>query len=132
MGPGYDGLLWEVLFRSMYCEWYDVCDFVVLSVVEVCADYRGVNVFHVCLNFGGFYGVGVCVNVCGVICVVVCLFFLTSECCLLFCDVVSVWGVVIFVLSVTHVVGGVPLWAVCVFRRVNVVCLCLLCTQLLF
>ena len=31
----------------MYCEWYGVCDFVVLSVVEVCADY----------------GVGVCVNV---------------------------------------------------------------------
>ena len=31
----------------MYCEWYGVCDFVVLSVVEVCADYGGVNVFHV-------------------------------------------------------------------------------------
>ena len=28
----------------MYCEWYGVCDFVVLSVVEVCADYVGVNV----------------------------------------------------------------------------------------
>ena len=28
----------------MYCEWYGVCDFVVLSVVEVCADYGGVNV----------------------------------------------------------------------------------------
>ena len=28
------------------------CDFVVLSVVEVCADYGGVNVFNVCLNFG--------------------------------------------------------------------------------
>ena len=36
----------------MYCEWYGVCDFVVLSVVEVCADYGGVNVFHICLNFG--------------------------------------------------------------------------------
>ena len=36
----------------MYCEWYGVCDFVVLSVVEVCAVYGGVNVFHVCLNFG--------------------------------------------------------------------------------
>ena len=63
---------------------------VVLSVVEVCADYGGVNVFHVCLNFGIFYCVGVCVNVCGVVCVVVCLFltsgcclFLTSGCCLL-------------------------------------------------
>ena len=30
----------------MYCEWYGVCDFVVLSVVEVFADYGGVNVFH--------------------------------------------------------------------------------------
>ena len=28
----------------MYCEWYGVCDFVVLSVVEVGADYGGVNV----------------------------------------------------------------------------------------
>ena len=35
----------------MYCEWYGVCDIVVLLVVEVCADYVGVNVFHVCLNF---------------------------------------------------------------------------------
>ena len=52
------------------CEWYGVCDSVVLSVVEVCADYVGVNVFHVCLNFGVVYGVGVCVNVC-----VVCYLF---------------------------------------------------------
>ena len=78
----------------MYCEWYGVCGFVVLSVVEVYADYVGVNVFHVCLNFGGVYGV--CVNVCGVVCdVVCCLFltsrcclFLTSRCCLLYCDIV--------------------------------------------
>ena len=35
----------------MYFEWYGVCDFVVLLVVEVCADYGGVTVFHVCLNF---------------------------------------------------------------------------------
>ena len=55
----------------MYCEWYGVCDFVVLPVVEVCADYGGVNVFHVCLNFVVVYGVEVCVNVCGVVCVVV-------------------------------------------------------------
>ena len=48
----------------MYCEWYGVCDFVVLSVVKVCA----------------VYGVGVCVNVCGVVCVVVCCLFLTSGC----------------------------------------------------
>ena len=71
----------------MYCEWYGVCDFVVLSVVEVYADYGGVNVFHVCLYFGVVYGVGVCVNVCGVVCVVVCCLFLTSGCCLLCCDV---------------------------------------------
>ena len=53
----------------MYCEWYSVYHFVVLSVVEVRADYVGVNVFHVCLNFGVVYDVGVCVNVCGVVCV---------------------------------------------------------------
>ena len=29
-----------------------VSDFVVLSVVELCIDYGGVNVFHVCLDFG--------------------------------------------------------------------------------
>ena len=60
---------------------------------------------------------------------VVCL-FLTSGCCLLCCDVVW-WGVgsvVIFVLSVMRVVGGVPLWVECVFRRVDVVCLRLLYT----
>ena len=28
----------------MYCEWYGVCDFIVLSVVGVCANYGGVNV----------------------------------------------------------------------------------------
>ena len=50
--------------------------------------YGGVIVFHVCLNFGVVYGVGVCVKVCGVVCVVVCCcLFLTSECCLLCCDV---------------------------------------------
>ena len=65
----------------MYCEWYGVCDFVVLSVVEVCADYVGVNVFHACLNFGVVFGV------CGVVCVVVCRLFLTFGCCLLCCDV---------------------------------------------
>ena len=53
-----------------------VTDFGVLSVVEVCVGYGGVNVFHVCLDF--------CV-----------------------------------------VYGGV-------FRRIDVVCLCLLCTQMLF
>ena len=69
----------------MHGEWYCICDFVVLSVLEVCADYGGVNVFHVCLNFGVVYGVGVCVIVCGVVCIVVCCLFLTSVCCLLCC-----------------------------------------------
>ena len=46
-----------MLFRSDVL-WYGVCDFVVLSVVEVCADYVGVNVFHVCLVVGVVYGVG--------------------------------------------------------------------------
>ena len=41
----------------------------------------------------------------------------------------GVWGVVIFVLSVMRVVGGVPLWIEYVFRRVDVVCLCLLSTS---
>ena len=39
------GCSWECCFREMYCEWYGVCDSVVLSVVEVCANYGGVNVF---------------------------------------------------------------------------------------
>ena len=38
----------------------------------------------------------------------------------------------IFVLSVMRVVRGVPLWVECVFRSVDVVCLYLLYTQLLF
>ena len=41
VGPGYDGVLWECSFREMYCEWYGVCDFVVLSAVEVCVAYGG-------------------------------------------------------------------------------------------
>ena len=75
----------ECCFGVMYCEWYGVCDFVVLSVVEVYADYGGVNVVHARLNFGVVYGVGVCVNVC----VVVCCLFLTYGC----SDVVGVWVV---------------------------------------
>ena len=97
-------------FGVMYCEWFGVCDFVVLSVVEVCADYGGVNVFHVCLNLPSYMVLFV----------------------VLLCSVVGVWGDVIFVLSVMRVVGGVHLWVDCVFRRVDVVCLCLLYTQLLF
>ena len=95
MGQGTTGCYGGVFFGVMYGKWYSVCAFVVLSVVEVCADYGGVNVFHFCLNFG----VVVCVNVC----VVVCCLFLTSGRCLLCCSVVGVWGVVIFVLSVIRV-----------------------------
>ena len=40
----------------MYDEWYVICELFVLLVIEVCTDYRGVNVFHVCLNFGVVYG----------------------------------------------------------------------------
>ena len=109
----------ECCFGVMYCDWYGVCDFVRLSVVGVC-DYGGVNVFHVCLYFGVVY------SGCGVVCVVVCCLFLTCVCCLLHCSVV------IFVLSMMRVVGGVPSWVECVFRHVDVVCLCLLNTQLLF
>ena len=47
LGQGMIGWSGECCFGVMYCEWYGVCDFVVLSVVEVCADYGGVNVFHV-------------------------------------------------------------------------------------
>ena len=68
LGQGMTGCSGKCCFGVMYCEWYGVCDF----VVEVCADYGGVNVFHVCLNFSVVYGFGVCVNVCGVVCVVVC------------------------------------------------------------
>ena len=49
--------------------------------------------------------------------------FLAPWCCLL-CSVVGVWGVVIFVISVLCVDGGVLLWVICVFRRVDVVCWC--------
>ena len=64
----------------MYYEWYGVCYIVVLSVVEVCADYGGVNMLYVCPNFDVVYGVGVCVDVCGVVCVV-CFLRLGVACC---------------------------------------------------
>ena len=70
LSQGTAGCSGECCFGVPYGEWYGVCDIVVLSVVEVCADCGGVNVFHVCLHFGGVYGVGVCVNVCGVVSVV--------------------------------------------------------------
>ena len=74
----------------MYGEWHGVCDFVVLSVVEVCVDYGGVNVFHVCLDFCVIYGVGIFVNVCGVVRIVKCCLFLTSG--VVCCVVVGMWG----------------------------------------
>ena len=40
-GQGTMGYSGKCCFGVMYCESYDVCDFVVLSVVEVCADYGG-------------------------------------------------------------------------------------------
>ena len=55
------------------------------------------------------------------------LYASTSGCCLLCCDVVGVWGVVMFVLSVMRVVGGVPLWVKCVFV-VYMLCVCVCCT----
>ena len=51
-------------------------------------------------------------------------------CCMLF--VYYVWECVVCVLTVMCVVGGVPLWVECVFRRVDDVCLFMLYTQLLF
>ena len=65
----------------MYGEWYGVWDFVVLSVVEACADYNGMNVFYVCLNFGVVYGVGVCVNVCGIVYLFVSYVWVLLLCC---------------------------------------------------
>ena len=55
MAQGTAGCSGECCFRVMYGEWYGVCDFVVLSVVEVCADYGGVNVIHVCLWCWGLW-----------------------------------------------------------------------------
>ena len=57
----------ECYFGVMYGKCYGVCDFVVLSVDEVCVDYDGANVFHVCLNCCVIYSVGVCLNICGVL-----------------------------------------------------------------
>ena len=59
--------------------------------------------------------------------------FLTSGYCLLCCDVVGVWGVVILVLSVMRVVGGVLLWILCVFRRAFLSAVfCVICSLLKF
>ena len=95
LGQGTTGFSGKYCFGVMYGEWYGDCDFVVLSVVEVCVDYGGVNVFHVCLDVCVVYSVGVCVNVYAVVCVGVCCLFFTPGCCLLCCS--GAWGVVILV-----------------------------------
>ena len=59
LGQGMTGCSKKCCFGVMYCECYGVCDFVVLSVVVVCADYGGVNVFHVCFNFASSMVLGV-------------------------------------------------------------------------
>ena len=50
VGPGHDGPSGECYLEVTPCEWHGVCDPVVLSAVEVCADH------------------GACVNVCGAVC----------------------------------------------------------------
>ena len=66
------------------------------------------------------------IDVCSVVCVVEDCFFHASGCFFLrLYIVVGVCGILIFVLSVIRVVGGIKL---CVFRRVYIVCWCLLCT----
>ena len=102
-------MLWECCFGVMYGEWYGVCDFIVLSVVEVCVGYGGINVIQVCIDFCVNYGVGVCVIVCGVVCAVVCFLRMGIVCCV-----------------VMRVVGGVPLWVECVFAILCAVFLCYL------
>ena len=83
LGQGTTGCSGECCFGVMYGEWYGVCDFVVLSVVDVCANYGGVNVFHV--DFGVVYGVG---GLCQCLWCSLCCLFLMSGCCWLCCDVV--------------------------------------------
>ena len=122
----------ECYFGETYVEWYGVSDFFVFSVVEIWVDYGSVNVFLSCFDLCSVDGVGVCVNSCGAVGVVC---FFAPGCCLLCCDVVGMWSVVICIVSVMRVVGGIPSLVVCVLRRVEVgsLCmLCLLCTQLLY
>ena len=126
VGPRYDGLLWGVLFRSdvQWVVWvlWLCC---VVGCWGMCWLWWCECVSSLSFIFCVVYGVGVCVNVCGIVCVWV-LFIVW------WCSVVGGWGGVLFVLSVMRVVGGVPLWVVCVFRRVDGVCWCLMYTQLLF
>ena len=53
-------------FGVIYGGWYDVCDFIVLSDVEICVDSGGVIGFHVCLDCCVVYCFGICVYVRGV------------------------------------------------------------------
>ena len=124
VGPGYDGLLSGVL----YGVWYGVCDFVVLSVVEVCVDYGGVNVFHVCLDFGVVYVdlknddvyvlwlIVVCERVGGVLLVMGCCVGCAWHCCYELCGCVNgtspVWVCIVVVLSV------------CISDEPSVCCVC--------
>ena len=62
-----------------------------------------------------FSGVGICFDYSGVYVFHVCL-----------------GSIVILGLSVSHVVGGVVLWVICVFRHVDVVWLSMLRTSLQF
>ena len=49
----------------MGVEWYNVYNFVMFSVVEICVDYGGVSCcFYLCI----VYCVGIYINICGVVC----------------------------------------------------------------
>ena len=84
----------ECCFGLMYCEWYGVCDCVVLSVVGICADYGGVNVFKFVLTHSTLMGrvfvsscrccvfcvccTPSCYSKCGVLCICSLLMFVSD------------------------------------------------------
>ena len=84
-------------------------------------------VFHICFDLCVVYGVGGCVHVCGVVCVVVYL-FPASGCCLLCCSAVCVGDFCL----ICDVCSWRCSFMGSMFRRVDVVCRCLLCNLLLF
>ena len=45
LGQSMTGCSGKCCFGVMYCEWYGVCDSVVLSVVEVYADYIYIYIY---------------------------------------------------------------------------------------
>ena len=49
----------DCCFGVIYIEWYGVCNFVVISVVEVLVDYGAVDVFHIYFHL--------CLDICGVV-----------------------------------------------------------------